>query len=110
MVLATPLVPLSAKLLPVALVILTNCMFVNVKGARLPALIVLPEMVTERPCALKFSVLGPAVELPPLTVIGVVAEGVILNISLPVEFAPIGPEANQRRSQLHRWDWHRYWQ
>ena len=45
-------------------------------------------MMTDNPLALKFSVLAPALELPPLTVIGVVAEGVILKISFPVACEP----------------------
>ena len=36
------------------------------------------------PSALKFSVLSPLLWLPPSTEIGVVAEGAMLNVSLPV--------------------------
>ncbi len=50
----------------------------NVNGARPAAVITLPRIVTGRPSALKFSVSLPS---PPSTVIGVEAEGVIVNVS-----------------------------
>ena len=98
MVLAAPLVPPSVKLLPAPLVILTISIFVNVTGARVPAVIVWPEMVTGRPSALKFSVLAPLLSLPPSTEIGVVAEGVMVNVSLPVAFGSTPIEADWARS------------
>ena len=53
-------------------------MWRNVTGARPAAVIWLPWIVTGRPSATKFSVSVPS---PPSTVIGVVAEGVIVNVS-----------------------------
>ena len=59
-------------------------------------MIVSPEMVTGRPSALKFSVLAPPLSLPPSTEIGVVAEGVMLNASLPVALGSTLIEADGR--------------
>jgi hypothetical protein len=67
-----------AKLAPAPLVILVNAMFEIITGCMPAAVIVSPEgvseMVTARPRALKFSVLSVPT---PVTVIGVVAEGVM---------------------------------
>ena len=76
----------------------------NVTGLRFPAVIVLPEMVTGRPSALKFSVLGPPLWLPPSTEIGVVAEGAMLNVSLPVAprvHADRGRRGDERAGDRH---------
>ena len=56
-------------------------------------MIVLPEMVTGRPSALMFSVL-PLPLASPSTEIGVVAEGVMLNVSLPVALGSTPIEAD----------------
>jgi hypothetical protein len=78
-----PFGTVSVKLAPpTASLMLTNSMSLNVTGFRLPTVIVLPEMVTARPVALRFSVPVPS---PPVTVIGVVAEGMTLNVSGRVE-------------------------
>ena len=74
--------PASAKSVtlppPLALMIFTNSKLLNVTGCRPAAVIWLPTMVTARPSAMKFSVSLPS---SASTVIGVAAEGVIVNVS-----------------------------